>query len=87
MIGELMTDEDVEEEVGETRVIIITVARSNVYISYHQIVNVVTPFLTVLTSLTSSVWHAITRSREKIELIINRETYHLSYRERRTLQT
>ena len=61
MIGELMTDEDVEEEVGETRVIIITVARSNVYISYHQIVNVVTPFLTVLASLTSSVWHAITR--------------------------
>ena len=61
MIGELMTDEDVEEEVGETRVIIITVARSNVYISYHQIVNVVTPFLTVHTSLTSSVWHAITR--------------------------
>ena len=61
MIGELMTDEDVEEEVGETRVIIITVARSNVYISYHQIVNVVTPFLIVLTSLTSSVWHAITR--------------------------
>ena len=64
MIGELMTDEDVEEEVGETRVIIITVARSNVYISYHQIVNVVTPFLTVLTSFTSvslGVWHAITR--------------------------